>query len=128
MSEKGKILVVDDDVRNLFSITSLLEKRGAKVLPAGSAKEAFDLVERNKDVVLILMDMMMPEIDGYSATKTLREDPKYREVPIIALSAKAMAEDREKALEAGSDDFVPKPVEQDHLIGVLRKWAGGRHP
>jgi signal transduction histidine kinase/HAMP domain-containing protein/ActR/RegA family two-component response regulator len=120
--EGKKILVVDDDVRNLFAITSLLERWGARVLPASGAKEAFALLEREEDTALVLMDMMMPELDGYDATRTLRREPRHENLPVIALTAKAMAEDRAKALEAGCNDFVAKPVEQSQLIRVLRQW------
>src|SRR5262249_10953728 len=99
-----KILVVDDDARNLFAITSLLEARGVTVLPAGGATEGFDLLETNQDVALVVMDMMMPETDGYDATKRLRRDPRFRNLPIVALTAKAMVEDRQKALDAGCND------------------------
>jgi CheY-like chemotaxis protein/two-component sensor histidine kinase len=116
------ILVVDDDVRNLFAVTSLLERRGAHVIPAGSARESFEVLERTPDVSLVLMDMMMPEIDGYEATRHLRRDPRYRELPIVALTAKAMPGDRERVIEAGCDDFVPKPVEQETLVTVLSQW------
>ena len=118
-----KFLAVDDDIRNLFAVTSLLERQGAKVLPAGGAKEAFEVLERNEDIAVVLMDMMMPEVDGYEATRRLRADPRYRELPIIALTAKAMPGDREKALEAGCSDFVPKPVERDRLLAVLHQWV-----
>jgi CheY-like chemotaxis protein len=117
-----KILVIDDDVRNLFAVTSLLEKRGAQVIPAGSARESFEVLERTPDVSLVLMDMMMPEIDGYEATRRLRRDPRYRDLPIVALTAKAMPGDRERVIEAGCDDFVAKPVEQDQLVSVLAQW------
>ncbi len=117
-----KVLAVDDDIRNLFAVTSLLERQGAKVLPAGSAKEAFEVLEKNPEIAVVLMDMMMPEVDGYQATKQLRADPRYRDLPVVALTAKAMPGDREKALEAGTNDFVPKPVERDRLLAVLRQW------
>ncbi len=123
--EGARLLVVDDDVRNLFAVTSLLERLGAQVLPAGSAKEAFAVYARNPDVHAILMDMMMPEMDGYQATRELRKDPNARMLPIIALTAKAMPGDREKAIEAGCTDFVPKPVDRDSLVDVLLHWV---HP
>jgi CheY-like chemotaxis protein len=119
-----KVLVVDDDVRNLFAVTSLLERRGAKVLPAGSAKEAFGILDVNRDVALVLLDMMMPETDGYEAARHLRGEERTRTLPIIALTAKAMTGDRERALAAGCNDFVPKPVEQERLVAVLRQWIG----
>jgi CheY-like chemotaxis protein len=118
-----KILVIDDDVRNLFAITSLLERRGVVVLPAGSAKEGLETLERNPDTALVLMDMMMPEVDGFEATRQLRADHRYRGLPIIALTAKAMSGDRAQALEAGCSDFIPKPVDQDRLLEVLHRWV-----
>src|SRR6185295_6941227 len=123
------ILVVDDDVRNLLAVTSLLEREGAKVLPAGSAREGFEVLEKTPDVSIVLMDMMMPEVDGYQATRELRANPRYGTLPLIALTAKAMPGDREKALEAGCTDFVPKPVERERLMGVLLQWRGrGKSP
>jgi CheY-like chemotaxis protein len=92
------------------------------VLPAGSAREAFGVLDHGPEVDLVLMDMMMPEVDGYAATRELRKNPGYRRLPVIALTAKAMPGDRDKVLEAGCDDFIPKPVERDRLITVLRRW------
>jgi signal transduction histidine kinase/ActR/RegA family two-component response regulator len=117
-----RILVVDDDVRNLFAVASLLERYGIEVLPASSADEAFEILDRETDVALVLMDMMMPEQDGYEATRRLRANPSLQHLPVIALTAKAMPGDREKALAAGCNDFVLKPVERDELIGALRAW------
>jgi HAMP domain-containing protein/signal transduction histidine kinase/ActR/RegA family two-component response regulator len=117
-----RILVVDDDSRNLFALASLLERYGARVLPASSAQDAFDVLEQNPDVAAVFMDMMMPEMDGYEATRRLREDPRHQGMPIIALTAKTMPGDREKALDAGCDDFVAKPVDKDQLLGVLQRW------
>ena len=119
------ILAVDDDVRNLFSILSLLEASGAKVVSARSAREAMEVLERGPLPTLVLMDMMMPEVDGYQAARRLRENPRHQDLPIVALTAKAMPGDREKALEAGCNDFVPKPVERERLMGVLRQWVRG---
>ncbi len=120
--EGKRVLAVDDDVRNLFAVTSLLERYGVQVLPASSADEAFEILERELDVALVLMDLMMPEQDGYEATRRLRANPRLEHLPVIALTAKAMPGDREKALAAGCNDFVLKPVERDELIGVLRSW------
>jgi CheY-like chemotaxis protein len=115
------VLVVDDDVRNLFAVTSLLEHAGATVLAADNAKTAFDVVARHRNVDLVLLDMMMPETDGYAATRQLRAD--HFERPIIAVTAKAMPGDREKALAAGCNEFVAKPVDQDRLIAVLQQFS-----
>jgi HAMP domain-containing protein/signal transduction histidine kinase/ActR/RegA family two-component response regulator len=120
--EAKKILVIDDDPRNLFSVTSFLEKEKAQVFTAESANEAFDVLRKNPDVDLIVMDIMMPGIDGYQATREIRKIQEFSTVPIIALTAKAMAEDRDKALEAGCSDFVPKPVETDDLLRIVEKW------
>jgi CheY-like chemotaxis protein len=94
-----------------------------KVVPAGSAKEAFNLLEQQPDIAVVLMDMMMPEMDGYAAARFLRRDPRYGKLPIVALTAKAMPGDKEKALDAGCDDFVPKPLERRHLLSVLHRWT-----
>src|SRR5262249_7260501 len=124
---KGKkVLVVDDDVRNLFAVTSLLERHTMQVLPAGNANEAYEALAHHPDVAIVLMDMMMPEVDGYQATRRIRE--QHRRLPIVALTAKAMTGDREKALEAGCDDFVAKPVESERLVEVLEKWTRSREP
>jgi CheY-like chemotaxis protein len=117
-----RVLVVDDDPRNLFALSSLLERHGARVLPASSAQDAFDALDENDDVAVTFMDMMMPEVDGYEATRRLRQDPRLRSMPIIALTAKTMPGDREKALEAGCNDFVPKPVEGEQLYSVVARW------
>ena len=117
------ILIVDDDPRNLFAIASLLERHGMEIVPATSAREALEKVESTSDLDLVLMDMMMPEIDGYEATRRLRRLRPRDALRVIALTAKAMPGDRERAIEAGCDDFVPKPVERARLIDVLQRWA-----
>ncbi|HYC48423.1 MAG TPA: response regulator, partial [Burkholderiales bacterium] len=117
-----KVLVVDDDVRNIFALTSLLERHHMHTVSAGSGEEAIKLVNDASDISLVLMDIMMPEMDGYETMKRIRQDPKFRRLPIIALTAKAMKGDREKCLEAGASDYIAKPVNTDQLLSLLRIW------
>ncbi len=123
-----KVLVVDDDVRNLFAVISLLEGHGAKVVPASSGREAIRLIEDEGDFDLVLMDIMMPEMDGYQATRAIRGIPGRETLPVVALTAKAMPGDRDRCLDAGCNDFVPKPVEGDRLLEVVQSWLPGRRP
>jgi CheY-like chemotaxis protein/signal transduction histidine kinase/HAMP domain-containing protein len=117
-----KVLVVDDDVRNIFALTSLLERHHMKTVAAGSGEEAIALVTAAPDVSLVLMDIMMPEMDGYETMRRIRQDPRFRRLPIIALTAKAMKGDREKCLEAGASDYIAKPVNTEQLLSLLRIW------
>ncbi len=120
---KGKVvLVADDDVRNIFSLTKSLEAYGMKVTSAIDGKEALRQLEEMPRVDLVLMDMMMPEMDGYEATRRIREIPKYKQLPVIAVTAKAMTGDREKCINAGASDYITKPVDVDQLISLLRVW------
>jgi HAMP domain-containing protein/CheY-like chemotaxis protein/signal transduction histidine kinase len=116
------VLLVDDDSRNIFALSSVLERRGMKVLTATTGNEAIELVEQAADVAIVLMDIMMPEMDGYRTIEKIREKPAYRRLPIIALTAKAMKGDREKCLEAGASDYLAKPVDTDQLLSALRMW------
>jgi len=120
-----KVLVVDDDVRNAYAIRSLLERRGVNVLLAEGARQSLDALQKNPDVDLVLMDIMMPEIDGYDATRNIRAMESFKKLPIIALTSKAMVGDREKVLEAGCTDFVPKPVDNDQLLAVMNRLLSG---
>ena len=115
------ILIVDDDVRNLFAVASLLESAGATTLSATGAREAMDLLETHEDVAAVLMDIMMPEVDGYEATKRIRALPRFDKLPIIALTAKAMADDREKCLQVGCNDYMTKPVDRSQLLQIIRR-------
>ncbi len=116
------VLLVDDDARNIFALSSLLERRGMRVLTATTGREAIDLVNTTPDLALVLMDIMMPEMDGYQTMQHIREEPAHRRLPIIALTAKAMKGDREKCLEAGASDYLAKPVNTEQLMSALRMW------
>ncbi|HVS76116.1 MAG TPA: response regulator, partial [Steroidobacteraceae bacterium] len=117
-----KVLVVDDDIRNVFALNSLLERHQMQVINASNGYEAIDLLERTDDLSLVLMDVMMPEMDGYETMRRIRTKPQFRLLPIIALTAKAMKGDREKCLEAGASDYVAKPVNSEQLLSLVRMW------
>jgi len=117
-----KVLIVDDDVRNIFALSSVLERRGMNILTAGTGREAIDTIESTDDLAIVLMDIMMPEMDGYETMQLIRQDPKFRRLPIIALTAKAMKGDREKCLEAGASEYLAKPVNTEQLLSALRMW------
>jgi CheY-like chemotaxis protein len=117
-----KVLVVDDDVRNIFALSSVLERRGMTVLTAGTGKAAIETLEFVPDVSIVLMDIMMPEMDGYETMQVIRRNDSFRRMPIIALTAKAMKGDREKCLEAGASEYLAKPVNTEQLLSTLRMW------
>ena len=117
-----KVLVVDDDVRNIFALSSVLERRGMTVLTAGTGREAIATLESTPDVSIVLMDIMMPEMDGYETMQVIRQNQLFRRLPIIALTAKAMKGDREKCLEAGASEYLAKPVNTEQLLSALRMW------
>jgi CheY-like chemotaxis protein len=117
-----KVLVVDDDVRNIFALSSVLERRGMTVLTAGTGREAIAMLDSTPDLAIVLMDIMMPEMDGYETMQVIRRNPSLRRLPIIALTAKAMKGDREKCLEAGASDYLAKPVNIEQLLSALRMW------
>src|SRR2546421_198307 len=116
------VLLVDDDARNIFALSSVLERRGMHVLTATTGSEAIEIVEKTPDLALVLMDIMMPEMDGYQTIGQIRTRPGFRRLPIIALTAKAMKGDREKCLEAGASDYLAKPVNTEQLLSALRMW------
>jgi len=116
------VLLVDDDSRNIFALSSVLERRGMKVLTATTGNEAIALVEETPELAIVLMDIMMPEMDGYQTIGKIRENKACRRLPIIALTAKAMKGDREKCLEAGASDYLAKPVNTEQLLSALRMW------
>ena len=117
-----KILIVDDDMRNVFALTSILEERGMKILIGKNGKEGIDVLKNNPDTDLVLMDIMMPEMDGYEAIKIIRAEQKIKKIPIIALTAKAMKGDRNKCIKAGASDYLSKPVNTDKLLSMMRVW------
>ena len=121
-----KVLVVDDDVRNIFALTSLLEQHGVRVISAETGKDAISLLNEDEAIDAVLMDIMMPEMDGYETMRQIRKDPKHRLLPILALTAKAMKGDREKCLEAGASDYIAKPVNTEELLALLRVWLFGK--
>jgi len=121
------VLVADDDVRNIFSLTKMLEQHQMKVVAAIDGKEALKLLNENPEIDIVLMDMMMPELDGYETTTAIRQDIKYRNLPILAVTAKAMMGDREKCIAAGASDYISKPVDMDQLISLLRVWLYENH-
>ncbi|MBX6382668.1 MAG: HAMP domain-containing protein [Microbispora sp.] len=118
----AKILIVDDDIRNVFALTSVLERHGSTVVYAENGREGIEQLERNEDVALVLMDIMMPEMDGWATTSAIRRMPQFADLPIIALTAKVMRGDREKSIASGASDYVPKPVDVDLLLERLRGW------
>jgi CheY-like chemotaxis protein len=117
-----KVLVVDDDARNIFALTSVLEKEDMHVLSATNGRQAIERIETTPDLDIVLMDIMMPEMDGYETMREIRKDPKFSTLPILALTAKAMKGDRQKCLQAGASDYIAKPVNTDQLLSLLRMW------
>jgi CheY-like chemotaxis protein len=115
-------LLVDDDARNIFALSGMLERRGMRVLAATTGGEAIELVQSTPDLDIVLMDIMMPEMDGYQTIGAIREDPAFRRLPIIALTAKAMKGDREKCLESGASEYLAKPVNTEQLLTAMRSW------
>jgi CheY-like chemotaxis protein len=116
------VLVVDDDVRNIFAITTILEQHRMGVIYAENGREALDKLNEYVDIDIVLMDVMMPEMDGYEATRKIRAQSRYSRLPVIALTAKAMKGDRDKCIQAGASDYITKPVDPDQLVSLLRVW------
>ncbi len=120
-SAPRNILIVDDDSRNIFALKAVLKARGFTCMTSTSAREGIQLVEQN-EVAVVLLDMMMPEMDGYETIKVLRQNPVHHEIPIIAVTAQAMAGDKEKCLEAGANAYVSKPIDIDLLISLMTPY------
>jgi two-component system cell cycle response regulator DivK len=121
MSDRIKLLLVDDDSRNTFALAAILKVRGYACLTADSMDDAFAHLHDQDDIRLILLDMMMPVMDGYEAIQVLKKDERFRHIPVIAVTAQAMKGDREKCLAAGADDYVAKPIDVDLLLDVIAK-------
>jgi CheY-like chemotaxis protein len=117
-----KVLVVDDDARNIFALSIVLENQDMEVLSATNGRQAIEIIEQTGDLSMVLMDIMMPEMDGYQTMREIRKEPRFRALPILALTAKAMKGDREKCLEAGASDYIAKPVNTEQLLSLMRVW------
>jgi hypothetical protein len=122
----AKILIVDDDVRNVFALTSVFERYGAQIRYAENGRQGMEILDREDDIALVLMDVMMPELDGYATTAAIRRRPEFAELPIITVTAKAMKGDRAKSIASGASEYVTKPVDISHLIGLMRGWLEQR--
>jgi CheY-like chemotaxis protein len=120
--ENRRILVVDDDIRNVFAMTSVLEKNGAQVEIARNGIEALTKLDEQRDIDLVLMDIMMPEMDGYTAMEEIRKQSRFHSLPILAVTARTMRDDQERCLRAGANDYVAKPIDMDCLISLIRVW------
>jgi CheY-like chemotaxis protein len=117
-----KVLVIDDDIRNVFALTSTLEQRGMKVVFAENGREGIERLHQHPNTDLVLLDIMMPEMDGYETARAIRSTPRFEHLPIISLTAKAMKGDREKSIAAGASDYITKPVDIDQLVAMMRVW------
>lgn len=122
MAPKKKVLIIDDDNRNIFALTAVLKARGFDCISASGAMEGIDLLTEDSEIGIVLMDMMMPDMDGYEAIDEIRSNEKIHGIPIIAVTAQAMVGDREKALAAGADNYASKPVDVDLLTGILNEY------
>jgi len=118
-----KVLVVDDDVRNIFAMTSVLESSGLKVIYAENGQAGIDALGKEPDIDVILMDIMMPGMDGYETMRAIRANPSFRDKPIFAITAKALKDDRDRCLDAGASEYLPKPVDTDKLMELIRVWT-----
>lgn len=117
-----QILIVDDDIRNIFALKAVLRSRNISCITAGSGSEALELLSQNHQVGVILMDIMMPDMDGYETIASIRKMPEAQHLPIIAVTARAMVGDREKCIEAGADDYISKPIDVDELLAHLQQY------
>jgi CheY-like chemotaxis protein len=117
-----KLLLAEDDMRTIYSLSALLRGKGAEVVTAETGAEALTVLSQHRDIRGVLMDIMMPEMDGYEAMRQLRKDPRFARLPVIALTAKAMKGERERCIEAGASDYLPKPIDGEKLLATLQRW------
>jgi CheY-like chemotaxis protein len=117
-----KILLVDDDMRNVFALSKILQERGMEVIKSENGKKALEMLDTHNDIDLVLMDIMMPEMDGYEAMRRIRSQVKFRNLPVIALTAKAMKDDKQKCIDAGANDYITKPIDVERLLSLMRVW------
>ena len=122
-----KVLVVDDDLRNIFALSSVLERQDMKVLYAENGRDGIEVLQSDRSIEIVLMDIMMPEMDGYDTMRAIRRDPRFKSLPIITLTAKAMKGDRDKCIDAGASDYITKPVDVGQLLSLLRVWLHKSH-
>jgi CheY-like chemotaxis protein len=120
--QNKKVLIVDDDMRNVFALTAALEQEEMEIFTASDGREALDALQKNAGIDIVLMDIMMPEMNGYEAMQVIRKEMMLTKLPVIALTAKAMTGDREKSIEAGASDYITKPVDTQKLISLMRVW------
>ncbi len=117
-----KILIIDDDKRNIFALSATLKQKGFEFINALYAQEGINILEKEQDISAVMLDMMMPEIDGYELISIIRDNDRFKAMPIIAVTAKAMKGDREKCIDAGASDYITKPVKIDQLLSLMRVW------
>lgn len=119
----NKVLIIDDDTKNIYALTATLKSRAFATVSAISAKDGIQLLEKDPGIAVVLMDMMMPDMDGYEAIREIKSDNKYKNLPVIAVTAQAMYGDKEKCLAAGADHYIPKPIDVDQLLAILGKYV-----
>ena len=117
-----KILLVDDDTRNVFALSQILKERGMEIIKAENGKDALEMLDSHSDIDMVLMDIMMPEMDGYEAMRRIRSQVKFKSIPLIALTAKAMKDDKQKCIDAGANDYISKPINVERLLSLMRVW------
>lgn len=121
MEKEKEILIIDDDSKNIFALSAVLKAKKYRCVSALSAAQGFDLISNNPNIAIVLMDMMMPEMDGYEAIQKMKSDPALRQLPVVAITAQAMTGDREKCLAAGADGYISKPVNVQELVNLMNE-------